>query len=251
MSDPVLLIHGHPFDHTLWDPQAGALRTAGHQVITPDLRGYGAGPPPAGDVTLLSDFAADLAETLDRHGAQRAVVGGVSMGGQIAMEFHARYPERVSALVLADTSPVADDEAGRNRRTTLADRLLVEGMAGYAAEVLDQMITPYHVVEQPAVAAHVRRMMLGTDPKGAAAALRGRAQRPDYQDSLSRVRVPALVLVGDEDAFTPLDQAELIRNLIPDSELVVIDRAGHLPGLEQPERFTTALLAFLDRTRER
>jgi pimeloyl-ACP methyl ester carboxylesterase len=157
----------------------------------------------------------------------------------------------VSALVLADTSPVADDEAGRNRRTTLADRLLVEGMAGYAAEVLDQMITPYHVVEQPAVAAHVRRMMLGTDPKGAAAALRGRAQRPDYQDSLSRVQVPALVLVGDEDAFTPLDQAELIRNLIPGSELVVIRRAGHLPGLEQPETFNTALLAFLDRMRER
>jgi pimeloyl-ACP methyl ester carboxylesterase len=244
MSVPVLLIHGHPFDHTLWDPQAAALRTAGYQVLAPDLRGYGAGPPPS-DVTPLADFVADLAETLDRHGADRAVVGGVSMGGQIAMEFHLRHPERVAGLVLADTSPLADDEAGRAARHATADRLLAEGMAGYAAEVLDKMITPDHVTGKPAVADHVRRMMLATAPRGAAAALRGRAARPDYQKSLATVRVPALILVGDEDAYTPLDQAQLIERLIPGSELVVVDEAGHLPGLEQPEVVNAALLRFL------
>ncbi|WP_203780208.1 alpha/beta fold hydrolase [Paractinoplanes rishiriensis] len=243
----VLLVHGHPFDHTLWDPQAAALRAAGYHVIAPDLRGYGAAPPPDGDVTLLSDFAADLAAELDRHGVDRAVVGGVSMGGQITMEFHRLFPERVAGLILADTSPVADDEAGRRLRHATADRLLAEGMTGYAGEVLDRMITPYHVIEKPAVAAHVRRMMLGTAPKGAAAALRGRAARPDYRAGLATVRVPTLVLVGAEDAYTPLDQAELTASLVADSELVVVDRAGHLPGLEQPEVVNEALLRFLAR----
>ncbi|WP_213007359.1 alpha/beta fold hydrolase [Paractinoplanes toevensis] len=240
----ILLIHGHPFDHTLWDPQAEALRAAGHQVVAPDLRGYGSAPA-TGDVTLFAEFAADLAAHLDAAGVHRAVVGGVSMGGQIAMEFHRQYPDRVAGLVLADTSPIPEDEAGRAGRYQLADRLLAEGVAGWADEVLGKMITPYHVVEKPDVAAHVRRMMLATSPQGAAAALRGRAQRPDYRPTLSEVRVPTLVLVGAEDPYTPVADAELIHKLVPGSELVVVDRAGHLPGLEQPAAVNAALLRFL------
>jgi pimeloyl-ACP methyl ester carboxylesterase len=237
----ILLIHGHPFDHTLWEPQAAALRAAGHDVITPDLRGYGAAPP-IGEITYLSDFAADLAATLR---TDRAIIGGVSMGGQIAMEFYRQYPDRVAGLILSDTSPVAETEEGKKSRRDLADRLLAEGMAGYADEVLDKMITPAHVEELPEVAAHVRRMMLATSPRGAAAALRGRAERPDYQKDLSRVRVPTLILVGAEDAYTPIADAELIRDLIPGSELMIFEKTGHLPGLERSAEVNAALLTFL------
>jgi len=245
MTTPVLLIHGHPFDHTLWDPQAAALRAAGHQVFTPDLRGYGAGPPP-GDVTLLSDFAADLAAVLDEQHADRAVVGGVSMGGQIAMEFFRLFPERVAGLILADTSPLADTDEQREVRLRTAERMLAEGMTWYADDVRDKMITPYHVTAKPDVDAHVRQMILGTAPAGAAAALRGRARRPDYRSTLATCRVPTLVLVGAEDVYTPVAQARLIHELITGSELVVIDQAGHLPGLEQPEVVNDTLLKFLD-----
>ena len=237
----ILLIHGHPFDHTLWDPQAAALRAAGYDVIAPDLRGYGASSRPIGDLTYLSDFARDLAGEFEGP----AIIGGVSMGGQIAMEFYRRYPERVAGLFLADTSPVGETPEGHRYRNDLADRLLAEGMAGYAAEVLDKMITPEHVTTQPEVAAHVRRMMLATDPRGAAAALRGRAERPDYQKTLADVRVPTLIVVGAQDAYTPLPDAELIHKLIPGSELVVVDDAGHLPGLESPVAVNAALLRFL------
>ncbi|GAA0540393.1 alpha/beta fold hydrolase [Paractinoplanes ferrugineus] len=240
----VLLIHGHPFDHTLWDPQAAALRAAGHRVVVPDLRGYGHGPA-AGDVTRLGDFATDLAAHLDAEGIDRAVVGGVSMGGQIAMEFYRRFPARVAGLILVDTSPVPDDEAGRAWRYEMAERLLTEGMTVYADEALEKMITPYHVLAKPDVAAHVTRMMLATPPHGAAAALRGRARRPDYRPTLASVRVPTLVLVGAEDVFTPVADAELIHELVPGSELVVIERAGHLPGLEQAERVNEVILKFL------
>ncbi|WP_433297487.1 alpha/beta fold hydrolase [Actinoplanes sp. CA-030573] len=243
MPTPILLIHGHPFDHTLWAPQAGALREAGYPVITPDLRGYGREPAPVGEVTLLSEFAADLAAELDRQGFYEAVVGGVSMGGQIAMEFHRRYPDRVAGLVLADTSPVGETPEGHAYRNALADRLLAEGMVGYATESLDKMVLPRHTETE--AGAHVRRMMLATDPRGAAAALRGRAERPDYQESLAEVRVPTLIVVGSGDVFTPVAEAELIEKLVPGSELVVIDGAGHLPGVEQPHAFNEALLRFL------
>ncbi|WP_405693552.1 alpha/beta hydrolase [Streptomyces coelicoflavus] len=242
---PVLLIHGHPFNRTLWAPQATALAAAGHRVLTPDLRGYGrssVGP----DKVLLADFADDLAGLLDHLGIERAVVGGVSMGGQITMEFQLRHPGRVRALVLSDTSAPAETPEGKAFRNRLADRLLAEGMDGYAHEVLDKMLAGYNVTRMPEVAARVLEMMCATDPRGAAAALRGRAERPDYRDVLAAVRAPVLVVVGADDAYTPVTDAESIHRLVPHSTLAVVEKAGHLPGAEQPDRFNTVLLEFLD-----
>lgn len=181
---PVVLVHGHPFNRTLWTPSVEALTAAGYRVITPDLRGYGDSDVTPGKV-FLSGFADDLAALLDHLGVERAVVGGVSMGGQITMEFQRSHPRRVLALVLSDTSAPAETAEGRAFRNALADRLLAEGMDGYAAEVIDKMLAPYNVTALPEVAAHVLGMMRSTDPEGAAAALRGRAERPDYRETLA------------------------------------------------------------------
>ncbi|WP_327189834.1 alpha/beta fold hydrolase [Streptomyces xinghaiensis] len=244
---PVVLVHGHPFNRTLWAPQTRALTAAGHRVITPDLRGYGDSDVTPGKV-LLSGFADDIAALLDHLGVGRAVVGGVSMGGQIAMEFHRRHPRRVRALLLSDTSPSPETAEGRRFRNHLADRLLAEGMDGYADDVIDKMLASYNVTALPDVAEHVLGMMRATDPRGAAAALRGRAERPDYRDTLADAGVPTLVVVGADDVYTPVAEAEAIRRLVPHAALSVIDGAGHLPGVEQPERFNAVLLDFL-RTR--
>ncbi|MGW1028139.1 alpha/beta fold hydrolase [Streptomyces sp. NPDC002577] len=241
---PVVLIHGHPFNRSLWAPQATALVAAGYRVITPDLRGYGDSDVTPGKV-FLSDFADDIAALLGQLGVERAVVGGVSMGGQIAMEFQRRHPLRVRALVLSDTSAPAETDAGKEFRNRLADRLLAEGMDGYAAEVIDKMLAAYNVAAMPDVAAHVLGMMRATDPRGAAAALRGRAERPDYRDTLATVEVPVLIVVGADDVYTPVGDAEDIHRLVPHAALAVIEKAGHLPCAEQPERFNAALLDFL------
>jgi pimeloyl-ACP methyl ester carboxylesterase len=241
---PVLLIHGHPFDRTLWAPQVTALTEAGHRVVTPDLRGYGRSGVTPGTV-LLADFADDLAALLDHLGIERAVVGGVSMGGQITMEFQLRHPERLRALVLSDTSAPAETAEGRLFRNRLADRLLAEGMDGYAHEVIGKMLADYNVTAMPDVAARVLEMMCATDPRGAAAALRGRAERPDYRDVLAGVEVPVLIVVGADDVYTPVAEAEAIRRLVPHATLAVIEKAGHLPGAEQPDRFNAVLLDFL------
>ncbi|MEE1795463.1 alpha/beta hydrolase [Streptomyces sp. BE308] len=243
---PVVLVHGHPFNRTMWNPQAEALVRAGHRVIAADLRGYGDSEVVPGR-TLLADFADDTAELLDHVGVGRAVVGGLSMGGQIAMEFHRLHGARVAALVLADTSPVAETEDGRVLRNRMADRLLAEGMDGYAAEVIGRMVAPYNVTGLPDVAAQVLGMMRATAPEGAAAALRGRAERPDHRESLAGARVPVLIVVGADDTYTPVPDAEAMHRLVPHSELVVVGGAGHMPNLERPEEFNAALLEFLAR----
>ncbi|MFH8569617.1 alpha/beta fold hydrolase [Streptomyces sp. NPDC017993] len=249
---PLVLLHGHPFDRTMWAPQLAAFGDAsapsGVRVIAPDLRGYGTSTVVPG-VTPLETFARDTAALLDGLGLarERIVLGGLSMGGQIAMEFARLFPGRLRGLLLADTFAQAESAEGRTARNATADRLLREGMAGYTAEVLDRMIAPYTVTGRPEVAAHVRRMMLGAPPEGAAAALRGRAERPDYTSTLSRLAVPALVVVGRDDTYTPVADAEFLHRALPDATLTVIEDAAHLPNLEQSARFDEALRAFLAR----
>ncbi|RST07691.1 alpha/beta fold hydrolase [Streptomyces sp. WAC07149] len=159
-AEAVLLVHGHPFNRSIWARQATAPAAAGYRVIAPDLRGYGDNPA-VGEWTLLADFADDLAALLRRLGIERAVVGGVSMGGQIALELRLRHPGLVRALVLCDTSPVPETEDGKEFRRKLAERLLAEGMRPYTEEVIDKMLAPYNVTGQPEAAARVTAVTEG------------------------------------------------------------------------------------------
>ncbi|MDQ1009934.1 pimeloyl-ACP methyl ester carboxylesterase [Streptomyces sp. V4I23] len=243
---PVVLVHGHPFNRSMWDLQADALTRAGHRVITADLRGYGTSEVVPGTVPL-SAFAQDTAAVMDRLGVRRAVIGGLSMGGQITMEFHRLFPERVRALILADTSPAAETQEGKAFRNAMADRLLAEGLDGYADEVIDKMVAPYNVTGVPEVARHVLAMMRATSPQGAAAALRGRAERPDYRASLAAAQVPALVVVGADDTYTPVAEARALHALLPDATLAILEGAAHMPNLERPADFNAAVLEFLGR----
>jgi pimeloyl-ACP methyl ester carboxylesterase len=235
---PLLLIHGHPFDRTMWTPQIEAFAPE-RRVLAPDLRGYGASPVVPG-ITPLSVLEA----LLDDLRVESVVLVGLSMGGQIAMECADLLGDRVRGLVLADTFAEPETDEGKRVRNAMADRLLREGMRGYADEVLHKMVAPY---ADPAVQSHVHRMMTAAPPEGAAAALRGRAERPDYRPVLTRVTVPSLVVVGEDDEFTPVPVAESLHALLPDSSLHVVKGAAHMPNLERPEEFNAALADFLTR----
>jgi pimeloyl-ACP methyl ester carboxylesterase len=245
-TDAVLLIHGHPFNRSMWQPQLAAIAAAGWRAIAPDLRGYGETSVVAGKTTF-DTFAADLAALLDHLSLDRVVLGGLSMGGQIVMEFVRQYANRVRGIVLAATFPEPETQDGKRWRYSMADRLVKEGMRPYATEVLSKMLAPRSITDFPEVAAHVTAMMCGTNPEGAAAALRGRAERPDYQPTLAALSVPALVIVGSEDAYTTRAQAERMRDLPPDAELVWLDGIGHMPNLEHPDAFNAELIRFLHR----
>ncbi|NUK10661.1 alpha/beta fold hydrolase [Streptomyces lunaelactis] len=244
-GEPLVLIHGHPFDRSMWRPQIEHFGRAGWRVIAPDLRGYGESTVVPGKTTLET-FVRDTAALLDHLGIDRFVLGGLSMGGQIVMEFYRLLPGRIRGLLLADTFAAAETEAGRTVRYEMAERLLREGMRGYAEEVLPKMVAPQTIKDLPAVAQHVLAMMSATSPEGAAAALRGRAERPDYIALLPRIAVPTLVVVGEDDEFTPVSDARLIQRQVPGATLEIIRRAAHMPNLEREAEFNAALQKFLD-----
>ena len=242
----LLLIHGHPFDRSMWRPQIEWAAYLGWHVIAPDLRGYGTSGP-AGEKTTLDVFARDLLALLDHLEIERAVIAGLSMGGQIAMEFCRSHSERVEGLILVATFPQAETDSGKRQRYASAERLLTEGMAGYAEELLPRMLAARSIEAFPEVADHVSKMMHSAPPLGAAAALRGRAERPDYREVLERFEGPSLIVVGDEDSYTTLGDAKRMHSLLRHSRLLCMRGVGHLPNLERPRVFNAALDEFLGR----
>ena len=243
----VLFVHGHPFNRSMWLPQVEGLRGRA-RVITFDLRGYGDSPVATpGEPVTLDVFAADAVALLDELGIARATVVGLSMGGQIAMEIARAFPERVAGLVLAATFASAETPEGIVARNAMADRALTEGMAAIGCETLPKLIGPASMTRMPSLAANVYRMICSTDPRGAAAALRGRAMRRDYTHFLETVAVPAAIVVGSDDAYTTVEQAEAMHASMATSTLEVFEETGHMPNLERPERFTASLAALLER----
>lgn len=243
-SQVLLLVHGHPFDRTMWRPQFEPIARLGWRLIAPDLRGYGLSGG-GGDRTTLDVFARDLIALLDHLGIDQAVVAGLSMGGQIVMELCRLHPHRVRGVVLAATFPQAETPAGRRHRLAMAERLLNEGMDAYAAELLPKMLAAHTIRTSPEIADRVLSMMRRAPAAGAAAALRGRAERPDYAEVLEGLDRPALIVLGDQDTFTTRQDADRMRSLLKDSRLLQLRGVGHMPNLERPEAFNAALADFL------
>jgi len=240
---PVVLIHGYPFNRSLWTEQVEALSST-CRVIAPDLRGFGESDAAA--TATMNEMAQDVAQLMDHLEITQAAIGGLSMGGYVALAFYKQFPSRVRALVLADTRAQADSEEAKQTRAQQAKKALDEGMAGIADSMLPKLLTPETVSKHPEIVKRVRDMMLKTKPEGAAAALRGMAERNDQTDLLSKISVPSLILVGAEDAITPVADSEKMHQAISGSHLVVLENAGHVSNLERTEQFNDALLEFLN-----
>jgi len=206
----------------------------------------------AGFLTFLdqpkSSAAAAIAR-LDGLGITEPVaLGGLSMGGYVALAFYKQFHARVRALVLADTRAQADTEEAKQTRAQQAEKALSEGMAGIADAMLPKLLTPETVSKRPEIVKFVRDMMLQTKPEGAAAALRGMAEREDQTALLPKISVPTLILVGAEDAITPVADSEKMHHAIDNSRLVILDHAGHVSNLERTQQFNDELLHFLSQS---
>jgi 3-oxoadipate enol-lactonase len=241
---PILFIHGHPFNQSMWDPQIAAL-TWKYRVITFDLRGYGASEVPTAEATTLETMASDINALLDHLNIPKAIIAGLSMGGQIAMAFAEQYPHRLSRLILAATFPQADTEVAIKTRRATADRFIQQGSVLPGGEMIPKLIAPASLKRDPEIAVKVFTMIAYTPPAGAAAALRGRALRKDYTESLTRITVPTLIIVGTEDAYTNVETAKQMHQSIPNSRIEVFEGIGHLPNLEAADRFNAVLHQFL------
>jgi 3-oxoadipate enol-lactonase len=241
---PVVLLHGYPFNRSMWSEQIAAL-SAKYRVITPDLRGHGE-TSVTDEPATMDEMAHDVAALMDKLGIERATVGGLSMGGYVTLAFYRRFPLRVRALILADTRPQADALEARRNREEQAKKILNEGMQSIADDFLKKVLTPATLSERSEITKRVREMILKTEPQGAAAALRGMAVRHDQTEFLEEIFSPTLILVGSEDQLTPPKDAELMKREIRGSRLEIIKGASHLSNMERPEEFNRALLNFLD-----
>lgn len=243
---PLLWIHGYPLSGLLWEFQITDLADIARQ-ITPDLRGHGRTPPtppPYG----MATFADDCIRLLDHVGLEGPVViGGLSMGGYVAMEIGRRHPERVAGLILAATRAGADSAEARAARDQAAATAAERGVEPVVDAMLPKLLAPGAAAAQPDLAAFVREMMLETSVEGMVGALAAMRDRPDSTPDLAGFDVPALVLHGAEDQLIPVAEAELLAEGLPDAELMIIPGAGHLPNLEQPDVFNDAVRGYLER----
>jgi pimeloyl-ACP methyl ester carboxylesterase len=245
-----MLLHAFPVHNAMWAAQREALST-GWRVITPDLPGFGASPRLPGDPSL-DDVADSVVATLDALGLEQTVLGGLSLGGYVAMALLRRHPERVSALVLADTKASADPPAAQENRERIA-RTVVEERSPRVllTDVLPSLVGARTKRRRGDVLRAVTDMVRAAEPESVAWIQRAMAARPDSFDVLRATQVPALVIVGDEDALSPLPDAEAMVEALPDARLVTIATSGHLSAMEVPDDVTTALRDFLVEVEQR
>ena len=241
-SPTLLLIHGFPLDHRLWDAQSAALaRTM--RVIAPDLRGHGASAGPAGPL-MMDQHADDLAALLDHLMVQRAVVAGLSMGGYVAFAFWRRHKQRVQALALLDTRAEADSVAAKANRDVAAARVRDVGVEVYSRELLPRLLAPASLADA-AIFGAALTMMAGQRVATVVGDLHSLRDRADSRPTLPTITAPTLALVGEADALTPPTDAQTLAAAIPNARLVVIPAAGHLSPLENPKAVNAALRGFV------
>jgi pimeloyl-ACP methyl ester carboxylesterase len=243
-QQPVVLLHAFPLSAAMWEHQYGPLGGVS-RLVTPDLPGFGKSPSAEREpsVDLMADEVKGL---LDQLGLDAVVLGGMSMGGYVTMAFLRRHAERVRAIVLADTKAGADTEAARANRERMAEAMLATGnTAALAEDMLPTLVGKTTRQTRPGVVDLVRSHIRASEPAAVAWVQRAMAARPDSVDTLRKARVPALVIVGEEDLLTPPAEAEAMASALPNAELVRIPQAGHLSALEHPTAFNDAIMSWL------
>jgi pimeloyl-ACP methyl ester carboxylesterase len=241
---PVVLLHPFPCDHEFWNPVAAALDSR-YRLILPDLRGHGdseIGEGPA----FMQKHAGDVARVLDAAGVGKAAFVGCSIGGYILFEFWRRFRARVTSLSLCDTRPQADTAEGRANRLRAAAAVLEQGTEPFIESMIPKLMGRTTVGARPDLVDGARAMMRKMSAEDISLVLRGMAERPDSVADLKSIKVPTLIVIGEEDVLSTVADGELMRQNIAGSQLKVVPKAGHYAPWEQTEAAGTVLRQFLD-----
>lgn len=242
----LLLVHGFPLDHTMWQFQIADLKEE-VRVIAPDLRGFGATGVTPGTVAM-SQMADDLAALLDALKITEPVFFcGLSMGGYVGWQFIERHAHRLAGVILCDTRAQADTTKERETRLETAAKVLKEGPAFLADSMPKKLFSELAHKEQGALINATKVVIRKGNPEGIAAAARGMAARPDVRDRLPSIELPSLVIVGTDDAISTADEMREIAEALPVSMFTEVPGAGHMSPLEAPDVVNTAILEFVQR----
>jgi pimeloyl-ACP methyl ester carboxylesterase len=240
-ADVLVLAHAFPVGPRLFEPQLEAL--AGWRVIAPAMAGFEGSDAlarPSADA-----YAEEVAALLDRLGVSRAVFGGVSMGGHVVYAMLRLAPERVRGIILADTRSTADPEDAKAGRRKLLQVLEQQGVTAVADDMLPKLLGPTTRASRPDIVARVRALIESQPPAAIAGAIDVLMNRPDSTPMLPGIRVPALVVVGEEDALSPPAEMRRLAAALPDARVVELPGCGHLANLEDPRAFNAAAAEWL------
>jgi len=242
---PIVLLHPFPANHELWHPCLQAMQSR-YQLILPDLRGHGDSEIGEGPATMAK-HAADLVRVLDAEQIGRAMFVGVSIGGYILFEFWRKHRARVAALVLCNTKAAGETAESRTARLQAAADVLERGTEPFFEGLVTKLLGETTRRTRPDLVDGALRMMRKMSPEDIAGVQRGMAERPDSVETLKTINVPSLIVTGAEDQLTGVLEAEVIRQSIAGSQMMVVPRAGHYSPWEQPEAFGRILRQFVDR----
>jgi 3-oxoadipate enol-lactonase len=241
---PVVLLHPFPVNHEFWMPVAEAL-AARFRIILPDLRGHGDSGVGEGPATM-AQHAADIARVMDDAEVGRAALIGVSIGGYALFEFWRRFRGRVAALGLCNTKAPADSAEARAGRLQAANDVLERGTEPFFESMIPRLLGKSTRESRPDLVAGALGMMRKMSAEDVAQVQRGMAERPDSVETLKTINVPALLITGEEDILTGVNEAELMRQHIAGSQMRVIPKAGHYSAWERPEDVTGLVSKFLE-----
>jgi len=240
----VVLLHPFPANHQFWLPVAESLSSR-YRLILPDLRGHGDSGVGDGPATMAK-HASDLLLVMQDAGISRAPLIGVSIGGYAIFEFWRKHRARASALGLCNTKAPADNAEGRATRLNAANDVLERGTEPFLQSMVPRLFGKSTRENRPDLVDGGLRMMRRMSPEDIALVQRGMADRPDSIDTLKTINVPTLLITGDEDLLTGINEAEFMRQKISGSQLRVVPKAGHYAAWEQPKDVAQILRQFLD-----
>jgi 3-oxoadipate enol-lactonase len=232
-SAPLVLLHGFPLDHHLWDEVVPLLEGT-FDIVVPDLRGFGDSTTVDSPYSM-DDYASDIAGLLDRLDIQKAALVGHSMGGYVALAFARLYPERVSGLGLVSSQVLADPAERKEGRYKSASDVSTNGI-GSVVEAMAPKFTSDERWQR-----YARASMERQQPAAYIGALKAMAERIDSTSLLSSFNFPVVIIHGDADSLIPIDRAREVKAVLPQAHLVEIPGAGHVPMLEAAEKTAEAL----------
>lgn len=245
---PLVLLHGFPLDHRMWEAQVAALSDR-FRVIAPDLRGFGQSR--SQEPFTIESLADDVHALLEQMNALPCLLAGLSMGGYVALAYAKKYPGDLRGLILIDTKADADSAEAKEGRQKMIELVQKSGSSAVADQMLPKMLTKDAPAARPQTASELRKLIESCPPKTIENALAAMRDRPDRTGELSSIKVPTLILVGDGDVLTPPAVAQAMQEKIPQAQLITIQGAGHMSPMEQPEQVNRAIRQFVEGIEQR
>ncbi len=240
----LLFIHGYPLSRKIWEAQLAGLSDIA-SIVSVDLRGHGESfpfPPPY-TMDMLANDCKLLLENVSVN--TPVVVCGLSMGGYVTLALYRKFPDLFKCMILTSTRAGADSSEGKANRDEAVIIAHQNGVPFIAEGMLRKIVSPWTRSSNPDLVNHILNIMLETSVQGVVGASQGMRDRPDSTPLLSKIKVPVLIVHGSDDQLIPLREAELMHQQMVSSKLVVIPDAGHLPNMEQPEKYNRAVREFL------